>query len=245
MDEKRNKMIIERETGLAKDISKKGKKHNAFFGISIFNKFFTKDVFEEYAKWCSERFQETIIILMDDVESINFQIFKKLPQKEAKKRAWKRGDELKIAFERRLRKNNIQNIQIVLLRDFLKEIQPYLKIIREEYKTSKVFKENFKELIWEIIGHKIEEFLEEVDENLLDRLSEFLKVELAALFYLTEKGYKIELDPTPEFSIKKDVYEGRLNNLKEKMGLKSERGHIYLHPKGKEYGKINKQKQEK
>jgi tRNA-dependent cyclodipeptide synthase len=233
------KMLVKSVVGLGAEALNDKKKYNAFLGVSVFNKFFTKEVFEKYALWCSEYFRETAILLMDDVERINFKLFKGLTEKESLKRAKESGENLRRAFEKVIRKNNISNVRIILLRDLKLEegFWHNLKILQEEYNSNCEFKKLFKSLMLNIIGYKVEMLIENADDKTLDELSEYLKEELAAMLYLSENGYPIELDPYSEFSIKKDLYGGLLEDLKNTLELKAARGHIYVHPEGKEYGK--------
>jgi len=233
------KLIIKSVTALGKESLKFPKKYNGFMGISIYNYFFNGKTMEKYICWGSENFGKFLVLLMDDPEVNNLHVFKGIGKKEALEKARSHSDSLKICFKKIINKNKINNVEIVQFRDFYTELEftKFKKIVEEEFKKNKLFRDDVLGLMHLWIGDKIDSLEKIISPNNIKELSNYIIEELTSLFYFTEKGYRIELDPTPEFSTKKKVYNGIFKEIKEKMKLKK-RGHIYLHPEGIEkYGK--------
>ncbi len=233
------KLKIKFISGLAKEILDFPKKYSGFMGISIYNYFFTRKTMEKYILWGSKNLKEFIILLMDDPEVSNLHIFKKIDKKTALQKSRSHADSIKICLEKIIEKNFIKNTKILCFRDFNLD-KKYLKIekiIFNNFKKDLKFKEDLINLMFLWIGDKIKSMGKEITSEELEELSKYIKKELASLLYFTEKGYKIELDPTPEFSTKRNIYEGIFEEIKRKLKL-TKRGHIYLHPEGIEkYGK--------
>lgn len=236
-------MIIEKISGCIKDTTQlKSKK--AFMGVSIYNLFFKKKTMEKYILWASKNFKEFLIILMDNPEKYNLHIFKKINIRLALNKVKNHATELKRCFEKIIQKHNLTNVSILTF-DKVKNEKDYLeklKIINKNYKTNQEFKKDLLDLMNIWIGDKIKNLNRKLSEKELEILSRYIKEELACIIYLTEAGYKIELDPTPEFRTKRKLYEEEFSKIKKQLKLTT-RGHIYLHPEGIEKYGINKKKQ--
>lgn len=228
-------MIIEQSTELGKDALENSKKYNGFLGVSILHKFFSKKNMKFYFDWCSKQFDEFVIILMDDPDKYNFQIFKNMNEKDALEHARKISDELKRGYEKVLRDLDISNIKILQLRDLIKD-KKYVAILQEVnnyFESNKEFAKDLNKLMDIGIGGKIEELpydKKEIEEK-RRILINYIIEELASILYLTENHYPIELDPTIEFTTKKRIYERDFPELYTKLKL-TKRGHIFIHPKG-------------
>lgn len=228
-------MIIEQSTDLGKDALENPKKYNGFLGVSILHKFFSKKNMKFYFEWCSKQFNEFFIILMDDPDKYNFQIFKNMTEKDSLEHARKISDQLKRGYEKVLRDLDISNIKILQFRDFNndKKYKAILQAINDSNKSNKEFSKDLNHLMDIGIGGKIEELtfdkkgIEEARRILINYIIE----ELASIIYLSENHHPIELDPTIEFITKKRIYEGDFPELYDKLKL-TKRGHIYIHPAG-------------
>mgnify|MGYP001308294214 CR=1 FL=1 len=228
-------MIIEQLTDLANDALNYPKKYNGFLGVSILHKFFSKKNMSFYFEWSSKQFKEFIVILMDDPDKYNFQIFKNMDEKTALIHARKISDQLKLGYERTLKSLNISNIKVVQFRDFITD-EKYIRILDEVNSYRKINNEfnNNLNLLMDIgIGGKIKELPYNVEriEEIRKILINYIIEELASIIYLSENDYPIELDPTIEFITKKKIYEGDFEVLYTKLNL-TKRGHIYIHPEG-------------
>lgn len=229
------KMIVEQVADLGKDALENSRKYNGFLGVSIPHKFFSKKNMKFYFEWGTKQFKEFIIILMDDPEKYNFQVFKNKDEKDALVHARKISDNLKSGYEKVLQELKINNIKILQFRDFLND-KNYTTILQEIYKffeSNDDFRKDLFKLMDIGIGGKIEELPH--DKNKIEKirrlLVNYLIEELASILYLTENHYPIELDPTVEFTPKKRIYEGDFPELYDTLGL-TKRGHIFVHPEG-------------
>jgi len=228
-------MIIEQSTDLGKNALENPKKYNGFLGVSILHKFFSKKNMGFYFEWCSKQFDEFVIILMDDPDKYNFQIFKGMNEKDALEHARKISDQLKRGYEKCLRDLNISNIKILQFRDFTKDkkYKAILQEINNSHESNKEFAKDLNHLMDIGIGGKIEELpydkkgIGEARRILINYIIE----ELTSIIYFSENHYPIELDPTIEFITKKRIYEGDFPELYDKLKL-TKRGHIYIHPEG-------------
>ena len=224
-------MIIKEITSLASDALKIKRKYNAFLGVSLNNKFFSKKTMREYILWCSEQFVETLILIMDDPERYNYIILRGMSKKDAVSKSRYLGTEMKASYEKILKQFNISNVKITLFSEFWedKEFVRINELIEKECNNNLGFKKSSMRstLLW--VGKKNVGLVENIDEKNLNILNRHIREELASLFYLTEKGYKIELDPTQELITKKEVYDGKFLEVAKKIGI-TERGHLYLCP---------------
>ncbi len=227
-------MIIEHVTDLGKDALENPKKYNAFIGISIPHKFFSKENIKTYSGWCSKQFKEFIILLMDDPEKYNFQVFKNMDEKETLGLVRKKSDELKRGYEKVLQHLSISNIKILQFRDFCSNNQ-YKNILQEiktQFDSNEKFRNDLFSLMLLNIGGKIKElpYGQKGIENIKMILVNYIIEELASILYLTVNGYPIELSPNFEFETKRRIYEGDFPELYQKLRL-TKRGHLFIHPR--------------
>ncbi len=221
-------IIVEHFTDLGKNALENPKKYSGFLGVSIPHKFFSKKNIKFYSEWGSKQFKEFIILLMDDPEKYNFQVFKNMNEKDALKHARKKSDELKQGYSKVLRNLKIDNLKIMQFRDFVtnKKYGEILHEINTLFDSNGSFRKDLLKLMEVNIGGKIKELSN--DKKLI--LVNYLIEELASILYLTETGYVVELSPNPEFTTKKRIYEGDFPELYNALQL-TKRGHIFIHPK--------------
>lgn len=230
-------MIIEKITDLAESALNNPGKYNGFMGISTPHKFFSKNNMSYYFEWCSRQFKEFVMVLMDDPEHYNFMVFKFMKKKQALQHARKISDELKTAYEKSLRGLGIQNIKILQFKDFVNndKYKNILLEVRKNAETNPGLKKDLEEMMNYGIGGKIEEFSKKISEKELEKIKsilfQYIIEETAAIIYLTENGYPVELDPTIEFITKKRIYEGDFPEIYFKLNL-TRRGHLFIHPEG-------------
>ncbi len=231
-------MVIEKVTDLGEDALRNPKKYNGFMGITIRNRFFTKETMLEYIRWCSNQFNEFVIFLMDDPDQYNLMVFKELKKKQALEKARNISDYTKSALRKILNGQQMRNIKILQFRDFNND-PLFLRIsliVKKLIRNDKVFKDSLYTLMETIVGKKINDFIQkkklsgEKIERIKKILFRYTTEEIVAVIYFTEKGYPIEIDPTPEFLVKSLLYEDRFPKFFHLMKL-GERGHIFMHPK--------------
>lgn len=236
-------MKVEKVTGIAKEVIDGNNSLNGFFGISIRHRFFSKINMIEYFKWISPRFKGFNILLMDDPDKYNLMVLKNYDDDEALKRAREISDLIKIGYERNLKHLNIENIKVIQFRDFINDPMyiTFLQKIRDFVSHNSKFKKSLEVLMEKNVGIKIKEFFKtnsfskEDEEKKRHTLLQYIIEEIASILYMTEKGFKIEIDPTEEFLTKTDIYNGLYPDLNKALGLTTERGHIFLQVENQSY----------
>jgi tRNA-dependent cyclodipeptide synthase len=233
-------MLIKKQTALGKDALINPRKYNGFMGISILHKYFAPKRMKYFIEWGSEQFQEFIIILMDDPDQYNFQVFRSLSPTEALEKARGIGKEIKASYIKILNKKNINNVKVKQFKDFKnrKDFQDLLSTLYEYSadRDSELHK-SLETLVDSAVGKKfkthckIHQLSTKETNKQKNVLLNHTIEELASLIYFTEIGYPIELDPTIEFPTKKLLYEGHYPKVNDNLNL-GQRGHIYLHPEG-------------
>lgn len=238
-------MIIKQTSGLGQDVLDHPKKYNGFMGISIRNRFFTKKNMRQYFMWGSKQFKEFVVFLMDDPDKYNFMVFKNLDEEAALSKAREISDDTKKAYSKILRGLNIKNVRILQFRDFNKEGE-YVALsylIKKYVNTDQIFFDSLYTIMENIVGKKFNDFSkkkqisEEKSHELNKKLFQYIIEEAVSVIYFTEK-YLIEIDPTPEFLVKKLLYEGKFPDLYKQLHLNG-RGHIFIHPKDSYYGETS------
>src|SRR5256885_1588983 len=114
-------MLIKDLTGLAEESIKKRRRYPAFIGISIRNKFFTKDVMAQYFAWASLQFSSLSVILMDKPDRHNLMIFKRLSKKEALKKSLEIAGYMRVSLERIISNMKVDNIKVLQFQDIENE----------------------------------------------------------------------------------------------------------------------------
>jgi len=227
-------MIIENTTDLGNQAIEFPMKYNGFLGVSILHKYFSKNNMRCYFQWGSKIFNKFVILLMDDPDQYNFNIFKKMNKKQALIHARKISNELKQGYEKELLKLGIENVKVVQYKDFInnKKYKLILKEISKFFTLNSDFKNDLLKLMEVSIGRKIDklDLNGEKLQNAKNNLSKYLLEELASVIFFSENGYPIEVDPTIEFVSKTRLYRGDFQMLSNKLKL-TRRGHIFAHPR--------------
>ena len=72
------------------------KTHNIFIGISLGNRHFTLDNIKDWLDWSLKNTKEYVLLLIaDELQSINYEVFEKLSKEDALKKALEEGQKLK------------------------------------------------------------------------------------------------------------------------------------------------------
>jgi tRNA-dependent cyclodipeptide synthase len=234
-------MQLHTTTALGNDAFRYKKKYNAFMGISIRNKYFTKDTMREYFLWLDEYFQETVILLMDDPDRYNLMVFKDVSEERALTKTREISDYVKSAYEKIKRQYNINSIQVVQFKDFnedplyidtRKQISSLVnqnQIIQNS--LVRVMEENTRVKLHEIFGENSSTIIQAKQKELLLK---YITDEFIAIIFFLRKGYLIEIDPHVEFLTKRLFYEASVTSKSQTLGIPN-RGHIYISPPGRFY----------
>ncbi len=121
------------------------KKFNIWIGISLGNKYFTKQNIKEYILWALENTKENVVILIaDKIHAINYEVRNKYTKKRSLSVALKKGKEIKQSIAkiiRQLPQEQQQKVHILLWNDIENDLEykSAKKAILTEFKTNPIF----------------------------------------------------------------------------------------------------------
>ena len=205
------------------------KKFNILIGISLGNKFFSKENMEAYIEWALDNTKEKIAILIPDkIHAINYEVKSNYSKMRADKVALKQGDKIRKICEEfinKLDKEKGSCIKILKWQDIETDVYNNgLKVINLEFNSNS----NFKNLIIEIVKENVMD--EKLNLSDYEKLAMYVIGELPMLISGVEyEGELYDLLPYPDLSkidyLTLDLQEGKnfpniTNNLKIKSKLK-------------------------
>jgi len=177
----------------------KSKKFNIFIGVSLGNKWFTKENLREYLNWALEHTKEKVLFFIaDKIHSINYEIRGGYNKKRSLSVALRNGEKIKKIVEElisELPKEKQNKIQILRWEEYEKYDKFYSKynpVIYEEFEKNDEFKKELLNLTKIMIKDKKfskEEYLE-LSKYLLE---EFFSI-YSGIFY---KGIYYGMYPYP------------------------------------------------
>jgi len=178
---------------------------NVFIGISLGNKLLTPELVEKYVKWAHKHTKDDAIVLIaDDIDIINWMIFRGLSKEEAEKKVEQKSYGIKGMFDKAIRnlakKENdpsyITKVHIIFWSDIRNKGYDHLReILAEEYKNN----EQFKERILYFVNKYVELRDAEISKQDKDKLAGYIISELPTLLggiYWNNKLYNLILYPT-------------------------------------------------
>jgi len=167
------------------------KKFNIFIGISLGNKWFTKENLREYLDWALEHTKDKVLFWVGDkIQAINYNVRNKNHSKYNNNRALKNGIKTKDILKElisELPKEKQKKIKILRWEEYEKYDSFYKKftpIIYNEFETNPKFKKEILQLIKKLITDR-----KFSDEEYLE-LSKYLLEEFVGSY----SGIKYELD---------------------------------------------------
>ncbi len=173
------------------EISKK--KFNIFIGVSVNNKKLTKDMARTYLRWALYNTKDRVaIVIADELDMVNREVFDKYSKGKARKRTLKEGDKFESLFKEvisKFSKKDRKKINIYRW-DKIVENQHYLdiqKFLREQYEKDIEFRFAISFFVKKYIRKKGKLKILE-DKKKLDKLAEYMFGELPTLL----EGIKIE-----------------------------------------------------
>lgn len=192
----------------------KSKKFNIFIGISLGNKYFTKENIKKYLLWALENTKEDVLVLIADKNhAINYQVLNGYNSERALQVALRKGIETEDSIKK-------------IVRGLPKEKHPLIKICKWDdarksiyYKNKiKIFLNEFKEnnkfhnLIIKIVQENLNAKAEGLNLEQLEKLSLYVLDELPILLNGVEFEGKIyDLHPYPGLSCLDDLLMGLQN----------------------------------
>lgn len=236
--------VVVKVTGLAEE-ALLSNRFNSYIGVSIGSRFFSKERMRVYFQLMSERFENSLVVLMDDPDRYNFELFKSLTPEQSLQKARIISDEIRGGYEKLIRLLGIENVSVVQFRDFSSKdgFKQIVATIRQGVEKDSEFRKSLLGMVEDSIGNKISDFLKanksKERERVWGMLINYTIEELSALIYFTENGYPIEIDPHGEFHTKKKLYEGFFPEIERSLAI-TKRGHLDISLTDQDYFKINR-----
>ncbi len=156
------------------------KKYNIWVGISLGNRFFTRENIKKYLEWALEYTKNDVLVVIGDrLQAINFEVLDKHTKIRALKNALKKGDEK----EKEIRE---------ILSGFPREKRDLVKVVRFKHVTASKyhdyrlevlhneFKTNqkFHEYIIKILKENKKVLSKDLSNDQLDKLAEYILQEI-------------------------------------------------------------------
>jgi len=194
-------MKIEEYLGTTKE-EVESRKYNIWIGISLRNKYFTKENIEKYILWALNYTKDDVLIVIADrIEAINIEVLDKYNKLRAFKVALRKGDEKEKEIEMiisKLPEEKRKMIKIIRWREInnTKYHDYRIEVLFEEFKKKGAFYNKIIEMAknhWSKGGRTL---TENRLEKLLEKLSEYLLYEIPLFLNgakyggLPEKGGK-------------------------------------------------------
>lgn len=218
-------MIVKNTLNVAKEHIL-NKKFNVLIGISLGNKFFSKENIEAYIKWALDNTKENVVILIPDkIHAINYEVKNNYSKARADKVAFKQGDKIRKICEEfisKLDKEKSSRIKVLKWQDI--ETVSYknmLKVINSEFNSNS----DFKNLIIEIVRENVRD--EKLNLSDYEKLAMYVIEELPMLISGVEyDGQLYDLLPYPDLSkidyLTLDLQEGKnFPNITHSLEIKS------------------------
>lgn len=179
------------------------KTFNIYIGISIRNKYFTKENIKKYLDWALDNTKDKVAILVaDEIQRYNDKVFFNLSEKSSKKTAIKQGKKIKILCDEIIKEypSNIQNkIYLITWKDVTNSFyyKENTNIILNEFKSNSKFRNNilnYMKTNMNVVNNLDKEKLEYITNYLIEELTVFLN----GFLY---KGVHFNLFPYPGIGI--------------------------------------------
>lgn len=161
------------------------KKFNIFIGISLGNKFFSKENLRKYIKFSIERTKEKVLILIaDKIQAINYNARNKLSMETAINKAIKQGDKIQNILNELINElPNQTKDKIIILRWNDLENNSTRKIFLNKlyvnYNKNGKFQEKISQIVKEYSSKEDRNFskesLQKMQKYLVEELPEFLR----------------------------------------------------------------------
>lgn len=205
------------------------KKYNIWFGISLGNKYFSKENIEKYIPWLIDHTKDhLLIVIADTIQAINIEVFDELTKKRAEAIAERKGKQKQIEIEEIINKINTthqKKINIVCWNavEEPEEKRQCYKIIKDEFLNNLKFKDFIISIIKDFPkaaqkGCSIEEY-----EKLAEYILRELPLYINGAYY---NGIRYLLQPYPGLTKLDDLIVGLQNKtmfpeLAERLDIKN------------------------
>ncbi|MBT3282620.1 tRNA-dependent cyclodipeptide synthase [bacterium] len=166
------------------------KKHNIWIGVSLGNKYFTKENIRKYIEWALQHTKDGVLVLIaDDIYAINIEILDGRSKARALKRAYRLADEKQKKIEEilsTLPKDEASKVTIARWKDVSKTKyhEHRLEVVRDAFKNNK----EFHDYVYSIIKEGRPD--RNLDEVRLESLSEYVLHEIPVFINGTKYQFK-------------------------------------------------------
>ena len=176
-----------------------------FIGISMGNQFLTPELVKKYVKWAHKYTKgDAVILIADDIDVVNWMIFRDLSQEEAQKKVEQKAYGIKGMFDKAIRNlarkegdpTYISKVYILFWEDIRNHGYDHMReILAHEYQTNREFR---KQILY-FVDKYIELRGVQVSVPDKDRLAGYIIDELPILLgglFWNNKLYNLILYPT-------------------------------------------------
>lgn len=200
------------------------RKFNIFIGVSLGNKYFSKENIKDYLLWALENTKEKVAVLIPDkIHSVNYEVRSKYSKERAENLAFREGEKIKDVVENILSEIEPEKRSFVNILKWQSietgEHKSMVKILHEEFENNK----EFRNLILEIVKENIQS--EKLTDSDYEKLATYPIEELPMLVSGIEyDGLVYDLLPYPGISkidhLAIDLQEGKnFPEITKKLGV--------------------------
>src|SRR3989338_150961 len=201
-------------------------KFNIFIGISLGNKYFSKENIKDYLLWALENTKEKVAILIPDkIHSINYEVRNKYSKERAENLAFREGEKVKEVVENILSEMELEKRALVNILKWesieTNEHKSMVEILHKEFENNK----DFRNSILEIVKENIQS--EKLTDSDYEKLATYPLEELPMLVSGIEyDGIAYDLLPYPGISkidhLAIDLQEGKnFPEITKKLNIKT------------------------
>jgi len=143
------------------------KEHNIYLGISLGNKWFTKENMREYLHWALKYTKKRVAFLVaDTLHAINYEVRNNETPEKARKRAIRMGDKMISVIKELIEELPLkqQGLIDIVRWDSIDKSMEHVKmkeILYSEFKNNKEFREKILELVRTAINREKRDFTDE------------------------------------------------------------------------------------
>ena len=179
------------------------KKFNIFVGISLGNKYFSKENIKKYILWALENTKESVLVLIaDQNHAVNYEVFNSYNHERTLRLAIRRGDKVELTIKKIIESLPLEKRSLIEIARWegARESQYYkdkIKIVLDEFQENKEFHDFIIKIVQENLGSKTKN----INVLKLEKLSLYVLDELPILLNGVEFQSKIyDLHPYPGLS---------------------------------------------
>lgn len=194
------------------------KQHNIWIGISLGNKYFTREAIGEYIRWALNYTKDDVLVaIVDDIHALNYEVFDGRSKDSSLRRARKKGDEKAIEVQKiidGLPEKNKKRVHIARWTDLINsKYHSYRqRVLFDEFDSNKKFRDHVLSIIKEARGDRIKELSKKDVEYLAEYILREIPVFINGAKYKTKDGWKTySLIPYPGLTKLDELFIGLQN----------------------------------